>query len=175
MKGITPPLRGSRQDEDEVRSRAGGGSFLFRIVPPRISLRTNRSASATPPQGGSVVSLLLGRRRDVPAGTGLRACPDRIHLEEGQPRRVVPTKIPASPALARSCRAVKDSLCWRDARGRDQNSERWTADAMTPGEFIAKWRASELKERSAAQEHFIDLCRLPGEPTPAEADPTRRT
>ena len=43
---------------------------------------------------------------------------------------------------------------------------------MTPGTFIAKWRASELKERSAAQEHFIDLCRLLGEPTPAEADST---
>ena len=43
---------------------------------------------------------------------------------------------------------------------------------MTPHEFIAKWRASELKERSALQEHFIDLCRLLGEPTPAEADPT---
>ena len=43
---------------------------------------------------------------------------------------------------------------------------------MIPGEFIAKWRASELKESSAAQEHFIDLCRLLGEPTPAEADPT---
>ena len=42
---------------------------------------------------------------------------------------------------------------------------------MTPAEFIAKWRASELKERSAAQEHFIDLCRLLGEPTPADADP----
>ena len=42
---------------------------------------------------------------------------------------------------------------------------------MTPSEFIAKWRASELKERSASQEHFIDLCRLLGEPTPAEADP----
>ena len=43
---------------------------------------------------------------------------------------------------------------------------------MTPGAFISKWRASELKERSAAQEHFIDLCRLLGEQTPAEADPT---
>ena len=43
---------------------------------------------------------------------------------------------------------------------------------MTPGEFIAKWSVSELKESSAAQEHFIDLCRLLGEPTPAEADPT---
>ena len=45
-------------------------------------------------------------------------------------------------------------------------------DGMTPGEFIAKWRASVLKERSAAQEHFIDLCRLLDEPTPAEEDPT---
>ncbi len=46
---------------------------------------------------------------------------------------------------------------------------------MTPGDFIAKWRASELKERSASQEHFIDLCRLLDEPTPAEADPTGET
>ena len=46
---------------------------------------------------------------------------------------------------------------------------------MTPNEFIAKWSASELKERSASQEHFIDLCRLLGELTPAEADPTGET
>ena len=46
---------------------------------------------------------------------------------------------------------------------------------MTPHEFITKWRASELKERSASQEHFIDLCRLLGEPTPAEADPAGET
>ena len=43
---------------------------------------------------------------------------------------------------------------------------------MTPAEFITKWRVSELKERSASQEHFIDLCRLLDEPTPAQADPT---
>ena len=42
---------------------------------------------------------------------------------------------------------------------------------MTPSEFIRKWKAANLKERSAAQEHFIDLCRLLDEPTPAEADP----
>ena len=46
---------------------------------------------------------------------------------------------------------------------------------MTPHEFIAKWLASELKERSASQEHFIDLCKLLGEPTPAEADPVGDT
>ncbi len=43
---------------------------------------------------------------------------------------------------------------------------------MTPVEFISKWQASSLKERSAAQEHFIDLCHLLGEPTPAEDDPS---
>ncbi len=43
---------------------------------------------------------------------------------------------------------------------------------MKEHDFIAKWRASQLKERSAAQEHFIDLCRLLDEPTPAEDDPS---
>ena len=43
---------------------------------------------------------------------------------------------------------------------------------MEAQEFIAKWRASELKESSAAHEHFIDLCRLLGEPTPAQDDPS---
>jgi hypothetical protein len=42
---------------------------------------------------------------------------------------------------------------------------------MTPDAFISKWKAADLKERSAAQEHFLDLCHLLGEPTPAEADP----
>lgn len=42
---------------------------------------------------------------------------------------------------------------------------------MTPRDFITKWQAAELKERAASQEHFIDLCRLIGHPTPAEADP----
>jgi type II restriction/modification system DNA methylase subunit YeeA len=42
---------------------------------------------------------------------------------------------------------------------------------MTPSEFIRKWKAANLKEQSAAQEHFIDLCRLLEERTPADADP----
>ena len=42
---------------------------------------------------------------------------------------------------------------------------------MTPAEFIRKWSDSQLRERQGAQEHFIDLCRLLGEPTPAEDDP----
>lgn len=42
---------------------------------------------------------------------------------------------------------------------------------MTIHEFIAKWQRTDLKERSAAQEHFLDLCHLVGPPTPAEANP----
>ena len=43
--------------------------------------------------------------------------------------------------------------------------------AVTPHEFIRKWKAHALTERASAQEHFIDICRLVGHPTPAEADP----
>ena len=43
---------------------------------------------------------------------------------------------------------------------------------MTPAEFARKWGESTQKERSAAQEHFIDICRMLGVPTPNEADPT---
>ncbi|MDE2365049.1 MAG: class I SAM-dependent DNA methyltransferase [Hyphomicrobiales bacterium] len=42
---------------------------------------------------------------------------------------------------------------------------------MTPHEFIQKWKNHALTERASAQEHFIDLCRLVGHPTPAEDDP----
>ena len=42
---------------------------------------------------------------------------------------------------------------------------------MTPQQFIAKWQAAQLSERSAYQQHFCDLCDLLGQPKPAEADP----
>jgi len=43
---------------------------------------------------------------------------------------------------------------------------------MTPQDFIAKWRAAELKERSASQSHFNDLCALLGVLDPISEDPT---
>lgn len=43
---------------------------------------------------------------------------------------------------------------------------------MTPEAFIKKWSETTTKEKAAAQEHFIDLCRLLDEKTPHEADPT---
>jgi len=41
---------------------------------------------------------------------------------------------------------------------------------MTPAEFIKKWRNVELKERTASQSHFNDLCRLLGIDDPVTAD-----
>ena len=46
---------------------------------------------------------------------------------------------------------------------------------LTSQAFVAKWRKSELKESAADREHFIDLCRLIGHETPAEADSTGTT
>ncbi|HEX8553885.1 MAG TPA: DNA methyltransferase [Sphingomonas sp.] len=43
---------------------------------------------------------------------------------------------------------------------------------MTPHEFARKWRDVELKERSASQSHFNDLCALLGVLDPVSADPT---
>lgn len=40
---------------------------------------------------------------------------------------------------------------------------------MTPDQFIDKWTRADRTERQAAQEHFIDLCRVLDEPTPNEA------
>ncbi|NUB46118.1 class I SAM-dependent DNA methyltransferase [Fertoebacter nigrum] len=42
---------------------------------------------------------------------------------------------------------------------------------MTPQDFISKWRNVELKERTASQSHFLDLCRLLEIPDPVSADP----
>ena len=43
---------------------------------------------------------------------------------------------------------------------------------MTPQEFVAKWKqAKTLSERSACQQHFLDLCDVLGQPKPAAADP----
>ena len=42
---------------------------------------------------------------------------------------------------------------------------------MTAQEFIAKWQKVKLSERSACQQHFLDLCELLDHPKPAAADP----
>ena len=41
---------------------------------------------------------------------------------------------------------------------------------MTPQQFIAKWQDVTLSERSACQQHFLDICELLGKPKPADVD-----
>jgi len=48
----------------------------------------------------------------------------------------------------------------------------YTRPVMTVQEFISKWKQVTLPEHASAQEHFVDLCRLLEQPTPAGADPT---
>ena len=47
-----------------------------------------------------------------------------------------------------------------------------TQPTMTPAAFAQKWKGTTTTEKAGSQEHFIDLCRMFGEPTPNEADPT---
>jgi hypothetical protein len=42
--------------------------------------------------------------------------------------------------------------------------------AFTPERFVEKWSKAQLNERQASVEHFIDLCHLLDQPTPAQAD-----
>lgn len=42
---------------------------------------------------------------------------------------------------------------------------------MNIHEFIQKWSRVALTERSASQQHFLDLCEVLGHTKPAEADP----
>jgi hypothetical protein len=44
---------------------------------------------------------------------------------------------------------------------------------LTPAGFAKEWRSVTTTEDASAQSHFIDLCRMPGEPPPHGADPRR--
>jgi len=43
---------------------------------------------------------------------------------------------------------------------------------LSLAEFVERWKAVTLTERSAAQSHFIDLCEVLGQPDPAATDQT---
>jgi hypothetical protein len=46
------------------------------------------------------------------------------------------------------------------------------AATLSVAQFQHKWQGVTLKERSASQSHFNDLCHMLGVPTPTDADPT---
>ncbi len=43
---------------------------------------------------------------------------------------------------------------------------------LSPSQFAKRWKGNTRTERAAAQEHFLNLCQMLGEPGPNEADPT---
>jgi type II restriction/modification system DNA methylase subunit YeeA len=43
--------------------------------------------------------------------------------------------------------------------------------SLTPKQFVKKWSQIQLKEKSASQSHFNDICALVGHKTPSETDP----
>jgi len=43
---------------------------------------------------------------------------------------------------------------------------------MNISEFVSKWQKVELTERSASQQHFLDLCEVFDHPKPAQDDPS---
>jgi len=67
------------------------------------------------------------------------------------------------PWHARFCRVTIAATSWQP-KTHGQHG-------MTPQQFIAKWQKANLSERSAAQQHFLDLCELLEQQKPAEADP----
>ena len=44
---------------------------------------------------------------------------------------------------------------------------------MTPDDFIRKWQGISLREKQAAQEHFLDLCALVGVESPDPGEPDK--
>ena len=89
-----------------------------------------------------------------------------IQLGDGKNKMVVsrtcnPAMLPNHSPSLRVSRVVG----WRKLNGM-----KWGLQ-MTPQEFIAKWDKVTLSERSACQQHFLDLCDLLGQPKPADADP----
>ena len=47
-----------------------------------------------------------------------------------------------------------------------------TAPTLAPAAFAQKWRGVTTTEKAVSQDHFSDLCRMLGEQTPDQADPT---
>jgi hypothetical protein len=52
----------------------------------------------------------------------------------------------------------------------DAYQERNMPSILTPQEFVAKRRSSNLRENAACIEHFLDLCHLANHPIPASVD-----
>jgi hypothetical protein len=65
----------------------------------------------------------------------------------------------------------KPTAIWPAGEGRHRSVT--TQPSLTPAAFAAKWHGVTTTEKAAAQEHFIDLCRMLGEPDRAATTKAR--
>ena len=73
--------------------------------------------------------------------------------------------------MAATGHPARPGPAWQPSRDAAQWAAMSTrAGGLTPEQFVEKWSKAELSERAASHEHFIDLCHMLGQPTPAEAD-----
>lgn len=68
------------------------------------------------------------------------------------------------------CGGAPPRPLWRDSLPLMPSTQ--SSVSITPAEFAAKWKGNTQTERATAQEHFVDLCRMLGMPTPNEKDPS---
>jgi len=148
---------------DAAAAPGGGARRTRTTLPPRAAIAAMRAlmASAVPSTTSVGQENDLGPVREPPP-----AEPETVGCSRGpaQGGHDVPGK-----------RALTDPHdarpTWRAMRHADLDRAAWAADGWEddePGDVAG----SAPKERGAAQGQFLDLCRVPGMPTPAEAAKT---
>ena len=85
-------------------------------------------------------------------------------VETGAPTELSPAVAPSPPEPT----AMRHAPAVTPGHDRPRAT---TVGVMNAADFARKWMGSSRGERAAAQEHFIDLCHLLGQPTP-NSDPT---
>jgi type II restriction/modification system DNA methylase subunit YeeA len=103
--------------------------------------------------------------------------PDINHLDGGEPSPLaVNDSVRCNPKAQKAPRGCVVSKSSRVGGGTPvggvTSSGSGAFAPMTPLQFVEKWKPVTLNERSAAQSHFCDLCRLLDHPDPVQADPT---
>ena len=105
---------------------------------------------------------------------GVKGCLQSYRAQCGQCQRTQPGVATLQPVALPPTREKKGPwvFCFHGAgrynRAHGPEDER---GSMNIAEFVSKWEKSDLTERSAAQQHFLDLCELFDHPKPAQADP----
>lgn len=111
-------------------------------------------------RGGTV------RRADRPAELVLESQEAGSAPKKRAPRQAAAPAPRSAAATTEEAQALGFSHGYRSTQTNGEN----VSPKMTPDEFVQKWAGAQRTEKQAAQEHFIDLCRMVGVQTPNEGD-----